>query len=98
MPASSLLDLSLAELTEALSSRTRALAVRRWLYSCRPVPAILPDRIPGVTPTAWRTLREQASFSSWRLVERQGSADGTLKYAIDVAGARFETVLIPARA
>ena len=33
---------------------------------------------------------------AWRLVERSVATDGTIKYALDVAGAVIETVLIPA--
>jgi 23S rRNA (adenine2503-C2)-methyltransferase len=33
---------------------------------------------------------------SWHLVERSVATDGTIKYALDVAGATIETVLIPA--
>jgi 23S rRNA (adenine2503-C2)-methyltransferase len=89
--------LSLTALSEALGSRTRALAARRWLYSCRPVPAALPERIPGVTPEAWARVRDAAPLPSWRLVERAVSVDGTVKYALDVFGAGIETVLIPAQ-
>src|SRR5262249_54513912 len=32
----------------------------------------------------------------WRVVDRRRAADGTVKYAIDFAGAVVETVLIPA--
>jgi 23S rRNA (adenine2503-C2)-methyltransferase len=92
----SLNSLSLAALSEALGSRTRALAARRWLYTCRPVPTELPARIPQVAPEAWRRVRDAAPLSRWRLVERVLSVDGTAKYALDVEGASIETVLIPA--
>jgi 23S rRNA (adenine2503-C2)-methyltransferase len=92
----SLPSLSLEALTAALDSRTRALAARRWLFTSRPVPVSLPERIPGVTPAAWAALRAQASLPEWRVAERQASPDGTVKYALDLAGARIETVLIPA--
>jgi 23S rRNA (adenine2503-C2)-methyltransferase len=87
--------LSLAALSERLGSRTRALAARRWLYACRPVPTHLPERIAGVAPSAWDEAREGAPLPEWRLAERTESVDGTVKYALDVAGATIETVLIP---
>ena len=88
--------LSLAALSEALGSRTRALAARRWLSAARPVPTALPERIAGVAPAAWADLRTAAPMLPWRLVERTVSVDGTIKYALDVGGATIETVLIPA--
>jgi 23S rRNA (adenine2503-C2)-methyltransferase len=88
--------LSLETLSEALGSRTRALAARRWLYGCRPVPSRLPARIPGVTPKAWAEVQAGAPLPAWTLAARQVSVDGTIKYALDVDGASFETVLIPA--
>jgi 23S rRNA (adenine2503-C2)-methyltransferase len=93
-----LASLSLAGLSEILGSRTRALAARRWLYTCRPVPDAVPDRIAGVAPKPWAELREAVVMPRWRLVERAVSVDGTIKYALDVAGATIETVLIPADA
>ena len=83
-------------LTELLGSRARASAARRWLYS-GPPPAALPARIPGVTPAAWDAVRAAAPLPAWRVARRQRSADGTVKYAIDFAGATVETVLIPGR-
>ena len=88
--------LGLDELTEVLGSRTRALAARRWLYTCRPVPAALPERIPNVAPEAWQRLRRAAPMTRWRLAARAASGDGTVKYALDLDGATVEAVLIPA--
>jgi len=88
--------LGLDELTEVLGSRTRALAARRWLYTCRPVPAALPERIPNVAPAAWQRLRQAAPMTRWRLAARAASGDGTVKYALDLDGATVEAVLIPA--
>ena len=96
MPLHSFTGLSLEALSDLLGSRTRALAARRALYGSRPLPARLPDRVPGVAPRAWQALRDAAAMPVWRVVERNQSVDGTVKYALDVEGARFETVLIPA--
>jgi 23S rRNA (adenine2503-C2)-methyltransferase len=92
----SLPALSLDALSAALRSRTRALAARRWLFTSRPVPAALPERIPGVAREPWTALRETAGMPEWRVTERLASPDGTVKYALDVGGAAIETVLIPA--
>jgi 23S rRNA (adenine2503-C2)-methyltransferase len=88
--------LSLDALSARLGSRARALAARRWLYTCRPTPAALPERIAGVAPAAWAALYESVAMPAWRLVERSLATDGTIKYALDVAGAMIEAVLIPA--
>jgi 23S rRNA (adenine2503-C2)-methyltransferase len=95
-PGSTFTGLSLAALSESLGSRTRALAARRWLYTCRPAPTSLPGRIPGVAPRAWAPLLERVAMPPWQLAERAVSVDGTIKYALDVGGATIETVLIPA--
>jgi len=93
-PRRDLLALSLAETAEALSSRTRAVALRKWLCSAPP-PASLPERVPGVTPSAWRELRPSLRLPAWRVAERRAAPDGTIKYVIDLSGATVETVLIP---
>ncbi len=90
------------ELAARLGSRARALQARRWLYACRPAPPeALPERIPGVTPRAWRGLREDAPLEAWRLRARDVATDGTQKFALElgheVRAATVETVLIPAR-
>jgi 23S rRNA (adenine2503-C2)-methyltransferase len=92
---SSFAGISLPALTAMLGSRTRALAARRWLYTSRPVPASLPPRIPGVAPGPWRDLAARVSPPRFAVAERAASADGTVKLALDVEGAAFETVLIP---
>ncbi len=97
MPGRLLTDLSLDELTRELRSRTRALAVRRWLFSERALPEVLPQRLPGVNQTLWARLREWAPLPPWRLAGRQVARDGTTKLVLDFAGAVAETVLIPAR-
>jgi 23S rRNA (adenine2503-C2)-methyltransferase len=92
-----LIGLPLPELSSRLSSRTRALAVRRFLLGARPFPATLPERIPGVSRDAWRALRESAPLPAWRIEKRQTTADGTTKLAIGFDEASVETVLIPGR-
>jgi 23S rRNA (adenine2503-C2)-methyltransferase len=94
-PQPSLSGLGLDALAEALGSRTRALAARRWLYTCRPVPAALPERVPAVAADAWERLRGAAPLPRWRLDRRVTSVDGTVKYALEMEGASVETVLIP---
>ena len=84
-------------LSALLGSRTRAAAARRWLYRGGSVPAILPERIPGVARAAWDAVRAAAPLPPWRLRERAASSDGTVKYALDLSGDVVETVLIPAR-
>ena len=96
MPDPTLPGLALDELIVHLGSRTRALAARRWLCDARPVPEVLPDRIPGVTPAAWAGLRAAAGMPAWKVTDRRSAADGTVKFVIDLAGTPVETVLIPA--
>jgi 23S rRNA (adenine2503-C2)-methyltransferase len=87
--------LPLDELTERLSSRTRAVAARQWLFDARPAPAALPERIPGVTPSAWAAVRESAPLPAWSLAARRQAPDGTTKLALTLEGATIESVLIP---
>src|SRR5687767_14106684 len=89
--------LSFEALEKLLGSRARATAARRWLYRGRRVPSELPARIPGVRAAAWDVVRRAAPLPSWRLIRREASADGTLKYALDLSGATVEAVLIPGR-
>jgi 23S rRNA (adenine2503-C2)-methyltransferase len=89
--------LSFDRLAALLGSRTRASAARRWLYRGGAVPSELPARIKGVSPAAWEAVRIAAPLPSWRLARREAAADGTVKYALDLAGAVVETVLIPSR-
>jgi 23S rRNA (adenine2503-C2)-methyltransferase len=89
--------LSMDALAERLGSRTRAAAARRWLYAARPVPATPPARIPGVTPRAWAAVREGVAWPEFAVRAREVSPEGTVKLALDLAGATVETVLIPAR-
>jgi 23S rRNA (adenine2503-C2)-methyltransferase len=87
--------LGLDELSRRLGSRTRALAARKWLHETRPVPAELPERIPGVAPRPWAELRASAPLPRWSMAERRVSQDGTTKLALELSGATVETVLIP---
>ncbi len=97
MPTETFTGLALDELAERLGSRTRALAARKWLYAARPVPAALPDRIPGVTGKAWAAVRHTAPLPPWTITDRRTAADGTTKLVLDLSGAAVETVLIPGR-
>ena len=89
--------LSFDQLAALLGSRTRATAARRWLYRGGAVPSELPWRIPGVKPAAWEAVRAAAPLPAWKRARREAAADGTVKYALDLAGAVVETVLIPTR-
>lgn len=89
-------SLPLADLVTLLGSRTRALAARRWLFESRPLPAALPDRIPGVSPRAWAAVRDAAPLPEWRVSEMRQAPDGTTKIALALQGATVESVLIPA--
>jgi 23S rRNA (adenine2503-C2)-methyltransferase len=89
--------LAFDDLAELLGSRTRAAVARRWLYRGGAVPGALPPRLPGINVAAWDAVRAAAPLPRWRMAGREESADGTVKYAIDLAGAVVETVLIPAR-
>ena len=97
MPSASITGLTLPELAGRLGSRTRALAARRWLCEARPLPAALPERIPGVTPRAWSGLREGAPLPVHHVARSRRGPDGTTKLAITLAGATVEAVLIPGR-
>ena len=96
MPGATLTGLPLADLAALLGSRTRALAARKWLYETRPLPAVLPPRIAGVSGRAWDAVRAAAPLPEWRLTQRQEAPDGTTKVALALGAATVETVLIPA--
>jgi 23S rRNA (adenine2503-C2)-methyltransferase len=96
VPVPSLTGLPLAELGVLLGSRTRALAVRKWLFETRPLPAALPARIPGVSRVAWDVLRSATALPEWRLTSRAQAPDGTTKIALSLGEAVVEAVLIPA--
>jgi 23S rRNA (adenine2503-C2)-methyltransferase len=95
VPPETFTGLALDELTRRLGSRTRALAARKWLHEARPLPAVLPERIPGVAPRPWAELRAEAPLPQWSIVDRRQAQDGTTKLALALAGATVETVLIP---
>jgi 23S rRNA (adenine2503-C2)-methyltransferase len=92
-----LTSLSLDDLSSKLSSRTRAVFVRKWLYGGAAPPASLPSRLEGVRSQHWSRLVEEAQLPPWRLVRRASSVDGTVKLAVAFGSALVETVLIPAR-
>jgi len=96
VPGATLTGLPLADLAALLGSRTRALAARKWLYETRPLPAVLPPRIAGVSGRAWDAVRAAAPLPEWRLTQRQEAPDGTTKVALALGAATVETVLIPA--
>lgn len=91
-----LTGLTFAELTDALGSRTRALAARKWLFGVRPLPQVLPARIAGVAAERWSTLRERSPLPSWEPAGLREDPDGTTKIALRLGQATVETVLIPA--
>jgi len=86
--------LTLSELTALLESRPRALTALRWLHSSPTPPTRLPDRLPGVSAKAWERVHSECELCLPRIVARQRSKDGTVKYAFEAEGARFEAVLI----
>jgi 23S rRNA (adenine2503-C2)-methyltransferase len=87
--------MTITDLAALLGSRTRALATRKWLHDARPVPATIPVRIPGVTPSAWARVLDGATIPRWEVVARQEATDGTVKLAIGLEGGQVECVLIP---
>lgn len=91
-----LLASTVAQLEGPLESRTRALALRRFLTG--EPPSTLPERVSGVAQPAWARLRTQAFFPAWSEVSRATGADGTRKLALRLGDATIETVLIPGSA
>jgi 23S rRNA (adenine2503-C2)-methyltransferase len=90
--------LTVAELTEALGSRGRALTTLHWLFADRVPVCVLPPALPGVRPAAWRPFAAQHGLVAGQVLARQATVDGTTKYELGFDGARVETVLIPGRA
>ncbi|MFZ5439375.1 MAG: 23S rRNA (adenine(2503)-C(2))-methyltransferase RlmN [Myxococcota bacterium] len=89
--------LTVDELTRELGSRTRAVEALKWLYAQRPLPAELPEVIPGVSHRVWRPFVQGRRLVLPKVTERQVSPDGTTKYALDFDGTNVETVRIPAK-
>ena len=94
--AATLTGLPLADLTALLGSRTRALAVRKWLFGSQPFPAALPESVPGVSRRAWDAVRDAVLLPPWKETSRRQSPDGTTKLALELGTATVETVLITA--
>ena len=97
MSARQLPALTLDELTAELSSRARAVETLRWLYAQRPLPALLPEALPGVSHRVWKPFLKRHALVLPRVTERQQSPDGTTKYALAFDGTNVETVRIPAK-
>ena len=95
-PEATFTGLRLFELTRLLGSRTRALAARKWLFETRPLPLVLPARIPGVSAWAWEAVLEAAPLPECRVAERQRARDGTTKITLAFGPAAVEAALIPA--
>ena len=94
-PTLDLLASTVADLEGPLESRTRALALRRFLTEGRP--GVLPARVSGVAQPAWARLRAEAFYPAWSEVSRATSGDGTIKLALGLGDATVETVLVPGR-
>jgi 23S rRNA (adenine2503-C2)-methyltransferase len=90
-----LLAATVADIEILLESRTRALAVRRFLIER--TPPDVPAEVSGVAQPAWDLLRADAFLPACREVSRTRSLDGTVKLALRLADVTVETVLIPSR-
>lgn len=97
MPDPSLTALPLEELASRLGSRTRALAVRRFLFEGDGVPATLPEILPGVNKEAWTLLRGAAALPPFAVADERRAPDGTVKFAVTLGDDTVETVLIPGK-
>jgi 23S rRNA (adenine2503-C2)-methyltransferase len=89
--------LTVDELTHELGSRARAIEALKWLYAQKPLPSSLPATIPGVSHRVWKPFLDTRTLVLPKVTERQVSADGTTKYALDFQGTNVETVRIPAK-
>ncbi|MBL8956594.1 MAG: 23S rRNA (adenine(2503)-C(2))-methyltransferase RlmN [Myxococcaceae bacterium] len=87
--------LTLEELTTELGSRTRGLALLRWLWSQPTLPRELPERIEGVSHREWAKLRAKTEWRPPEHVAEQQSADGTTKLGLRFGGDTIESVRIP---
>lgn len=96
--APSLVGATQAELAETLGSATRARAVARWLFGGSALPTALPERIEGVSPSAWAALRARYRLDPLLVAGAPlASSDGTLKWRVSPGDGVCETVLIPGR-
>lgn len=91
-----LFGLTVDELTAGLGSRQRAMELLKWLWA-QPPGAALPDTVPGVSHRAWRPFAQAHPLTALQVDGRQVSPDGTVKYALAVAGGQVEAVRIPAK-
>ena len=87
-----LLASTVADIEALVDSRTRALALRRFLVER--TPPDVPARVSGVAQPAWDLLRADAFLPACREVSRIRSADGTMKLALRLGAVTVETVLI----
>ncbi len=92
-----LFGMPLPELEQLLGSRTRAVAALKWVYGTRPLPAALPDEVPGVSKRVWSAVREKCALPIPKIVEKGVSSDGTAKLLLQLDDAAIETVLIPGK-
>ncbi len=88
---------TVAELTQALGSRTRAIAALHWYHALPVLPDALPPTIPHVSHRFWRPFAAQTGAVAPTIARRDVSADGTTKYAVALDGVEVETVRIPSR-
>ncbi len=95
--ARGLLGLTVDELSAELGSRTRAIELLKWLWAQPWDRAELPDTVPGVSHRVWRPFARTHGLTPLAVRSRQQSPDGTLKYALGVAGGEVEAVRIPAK-
>ncbi len=90
-----LLAMTVAELAAALGSRTRALALGRWLWRQPEPPVALPGGVPGVGRHALGELGAACSLGAPVVHRSERAGDGTAKYVLDFDGVAVETVRIP---
>lgn len=90
-----LLASTVADIETLIESRTRALALRRFLVERTPLE--VPARVNGVAQRAWDLLRADAFLPAWREVARATSEDATVKLALRLGDVTVETVLISSR-
>jgi 23S rRNA (adenine2503-C2)-methyltransferase len=86
----------MAELTQALGSRQRAIETLKWLHA-GPLPTTLPDTLPGVSHRVWRPFCAAHGLVVPEVVQAAEAPDGTTKFAVRLAGSEVEAVRIPAK-